>query len=373
MQPRRSTVGLCAFIGLLSATLGDAFAFLFISAPHSGAIHASRLLTAVEQSQNAKMSSKKLTGTEDIKQPRGLAVDSLRKILYVIDGNEGKPKLYAVRLYLSKSGDVACEAPKLIADGLTSNWVAVDFRGKVFFVASNQILSLPAIAVTRKLDDGAVLADAVLGEEGDAASEADKVPVKADAEGDKADKDLEMLYNGEAIKGVNAPHGIAVDGYRVFWANGENGKQDGTIVQGLEEPMGDVKVTSLAANLAMAHGVCLTSSRVFFTDEEANLFSTKTNGGPATVVTDKLQKPRGCVFDGDGTVFVADEGDNKVLSFAGAGAELGPRRLSTSLTDITEPYGLAILHGNREQLDKGGCRSAALLTVVIATVLSLSL
>ena len=39
--------------------------------------------------------------TEDIKQPRGLAVDSLRKILYVIDGNEGRPKLYAVRLYLS--------------------------------------------------------------------------------------------------------------------------------------------------------------------------------------------------------------------------------------------------------------------------------
>jgi hypothetical protein len=99
MQLRRSTIGLCVFLGLLLVSLSDAYSFLFISAPSSGAIYASRLLTAVEQSRNEKMSAKKLQGVQSIKQPNGMAVDSLRKILYVIDGNDSKPTLYAARLY----------------------------------------------------------------------------------------------------------------------------------------------------------------------------------------------------------------------------------------------------------------------------------
>lgn len=363
MQPQRSTVGLCALIGLLSATLSNAYSFLFISAPTEPAIYSSRLLNAVQQSRNDKMSSSKLTGLEIIKEPRGLAVDSLRKILYAIDGNGGQPQLYASRIYYSKDGNVGCEAPKLIAVGLSSNWVAVDFRGQVFFVADNDLKSMDVSYVTNKLDGTVV--EKITGDPNK--DEAAKADTEAKSDSEEAEKDpITVVYEGASVTGVSMPHGIAVDGYRLFWANGENGKQDGTIVQGLQDPMGDAKVTPLATNLAMAHGVCLTSSRVFFSDEEQNLFSTKVNGGKAEPVTDKLQKPRGCAFDGDGTVFVADAGDNKVLSFAGAGAELGPRRLSTSLTNIKEPFGLAVLHGSRENLDSGASRSAAVIGVAAA-------
>jgi len=314
------------------------------------------------------MQSKKVTGIERIKEPRGLAVDSLRKILYVVDGNAGSPKLYAARMYHTKDGNVACELPKLVALGLTSNWVTVDFRGKVFFVASNQILSIPVSVVTHKLDGATLIADATATPVDEAPVEADKVKEetgKAEAEGPS------VVYDGGKVTGVSMPIGLAVDGYRMFWSNGENGKQDGSIVQGVENPLGSDKVNKLATNIPLAHGVCITSSRVYYTDEENNVFSTKVNGGEVTTVTDKLQKPRGCAFDGDGTVFVADQGDNKIVSFAGAGADLGPRRLTLSLV-VQEPFGLAVLHGS-EAYNNGAPRSAALVVAIVASLVALLL
>jgi len=317
------------------------------------------------------MEAKKLGGVEIIKEPRGLAVDSLRKIIYIVDGNGGSPALYAARMYNSKDGNVACEAPKIVAEGLSSDWVAVDFRGKVFFVSNNQILSMPVAVVTNKLDGAPMVStDAVAGvlaadSVADSATSTEDSVVKADS--DKMDKRIEIVYDGGKVNGVSMPLGLAVDGYKLFWSNSENGKKDGAVVQGMESPLGDEKVNPLATNIAMAHGVCLTSSRVFYTDEENNVFSTKVNGGPIAAVTDKLQKPRGCVFDGDGTVFVADQGDDKIVSFAGAGAELGPRRLSLALSNVKEPFGLAVLHG-RETFENGAPRSAA---IAMATIVSI--
>lgn len=363
MQLRWSSAVLCGALTFLSAGLSDAVTlrtsdnvmfslasdFLIFSSPSSGSIHAARLLTAAEHSRNAKMKSKKLVGIESVKEPRGVAVDSLRKILYVVDGSS---KLYAARIFYSNDGNLACESPKLVASGLSNHWVAVDFRGKVFFVSNNQVFSMLASFVIAKLADTTILASGI---------------TKNDTVVSTKSKNYEMVYDG-SVKGVSMPRGLAVDGYRMFWANGENGKADGTLVQGLETPMGATKVNSLAANLAMAHGVCLTASRVFYTDDETNVFSTKVNGGDVQTVTDKLQKPRGCAFDGDGTVFVADTGDDKIVSFAGAAAELGPRRLTLALGDVKAPFGLAILHGS-----SGAYRSATVVLAIVASVVGLLL
>jgi len=365
MQLRVSSAGLCGALTFLLAGLSDALTFrtnndfLIFSSPSTGSVHISRLLTAAESSRNAKMESTRLVGIESVKEPRGVAVDSLRKILYVVDGSS---KLYAARIFHSNDGNIACESPTLVASGLSGHWVAVDFRGKVFFVSNNQVYSMLASFVIAKLADTSILAS---------------VPAnstKADTVVSTKSKNYQMVYDG-SVKGVSMPRGLAVDGYRMFWANGENGKADGTLVQGLETPMGATKVNSLAANLAMAHGVCLTASRVFYTDDETNVFSTKVNGGAVQTVTDKLQKPRGCVFDGDGTVFVADTGDDKIVSFAGAAAELGPRRLTLALGNVKAPFGLAILRKDTIFLhgSSGASRSASLFLAIVATLATLFL
>jgi hypothetical protein len=310
------------------------------------------------------MQSSKLQGMETLKEPRGLAVDSLRKILYVVDGSGGNSDLWAARIYRSKN-TVATEAPKKIVEGVTSNWVTVDFRGKVFFIKDNDLNSMPVSTVNTKIDGSIPIVDAVAANA--ETSTADDAQADTASTKEEAKKEFSVVYDGDSVSGLSKPRGLAVDGYRLFWSNGDNGEQDGTVAQGFE---GGGTVTSLATNVAGAHGICLTASRVFYTDEEANVFSTKVNGGAVTTVTDKLKKPRGCVFDGDGTVFVADEGDNKVVSFAGAAVDLGPRRTSVALSDITEPFGLAVLHGNRDQLHNGVPRSAAMMTSIVLTVLA---
>lgn len=345
MKLQTTIARLCLVATLVRPFQADAYSFLFFSSPSSGSLHQARILTAVEQSRNDKMTVKKLPGCEAITEPRGLAVDSLRKVLYVVDGNNGQgSKLYAARMFHGKTGYMGCEAPVVVAENLQSHWVAVDFRGKAFFVAGNQIWSVPSTVVSEKLDGTAVVTDAESQESSAGTTNQDGTLF--------ADKRFQMVYNGESIKGVNTPHGLAVDGYRLFWSNGENGKADGTVASGLEDPMGATSVSKLATNLDKAYGVCLTPQRVFYTDVESNVFSTKTNGGTTLTVTDKLQKPRGCVFDGDGTVFIADEGGNKIVCFAGAAAELGPRKLSVSIDGVTAPFGLAVLLGKRNTLDK---------------------
>jgi hypothetical protein len=408
---------------------------LFISSPNSGEVHFSCLLDAEQQSRDDPMESKKLTGVESITEPRGLAMDSVRMILYIVDGNNGAPQLYAARLYYSHTGNVAADAPQKLIEGLSSNWVAVDFRGTVFFTANNQLLAMSASKVTDKLDSKAVsVITAAAGiatgtTAAEVAAEATSL-VDGDDSSDDSDStsdstfiqlgrrararsrvrgsagedsttsteatttaaattaattvtttapatDWDTIYDGQAVTGVSMPRGIAADGFHLYWTNGENGNADGTLVQGFEQPHGSTEVTPLDTSLPMAHGVCLSPSRIFFTDEESKVYSIKKTGGTLLTVTDQLQNPRGCAFDGDGTVFIADQGDSQVVSFAGGAAEMGPRKINRALSGISEPYGLAIYHKDHQLLSTGeeddsseAARgtSALLATVIMALI-----
>jgi hypothetical protein len=91
-----------------------------------------------------------------------------------------------------------------------------------------------------------------------------------------------IVYSGDSIESVNLPHGIAADGYRLFWSNGKDGTKGGSVVSGLEEPKGGMAVNKIATNLGAAFGLCLTPQRVFYTDAEANVFSARVHGGPVT-------------------------------------------------------------------------------------------
>jgi hypothetical protein len=356
---------LSALAVLLTADLVNGKTYLFISSPSTSSIYASRLLTTSEQARNAPMTAEKLPGSETIKEPKGLAVDSTRKIIFVVDGSSART-LHAGRLYLDHIGTIRMEGTTKIAESLSSDWVAVDYTGKVFFIANNQLWSMAQSVVSDRLDGGDGTGNSTK------PSKPSYVPIEAKTGEPTIFK---LLYDGGNVPGVNMPQGLAVDGYRLFWSNGQNGQQDGTVVQGLQDPLGNTKVTSLATNLPLAHGVCVTTTRLFYSDEENKVFTTKLNGGPFAMITEKLKKPRGCAFDGDGTVFVADWGDNKIVSFAGAAMNLGPRRISLALSGITDPFGLAVLQGDRNAgvMQSGALRTTAAMSAGIAVASLLSL
>lgn len=352
MQICHSALRLSITIGLLVLTVVESYgggypSYLFYSSPSTSSIHKARILTALEQSRNEHMSFSRLVGAENVKKPRGIAVDSFRKVLYVVDSDSTRC-LYAARIYFNHNGNIALEQAVKIVDNLASDWVAVDSSGNLFFAAFNQLWTLSATAASDRISAGSTSAD-------------DLTP-KESPEGQT--KTFELLYDGGNVKGVNTPQGIAVDGYHLFWANGQNGQQDGSVVQGLENPDGSSEVTTLSTNLATAHGVCLSAVRIFYTDAEQKVYSTKLNGGAVTTVTDKLQKPRGCAFDGDGTIFIADNEANKIVSFSGSGINLGGRRLALVTDKAKEPFGVAVYHGDHNHAFR--CVSSLAVLVAIA-------
>merc|ERR1719436_1671533 len=102
-------------------------------------------------------------------------------------------------------------------------------------------------------------------------------------------------------------------------------------------------IVPLVAAGKSAFGICMASSRIFYTDGASSVFSIRTNGGGTHVeVSTGLNTARGCAYDGDGTIFVADSGAGKVYSFSGGAADMSARPLSLAL-DMPGAYGLAVM------------------------------
>merc|ERR1719231_1547329 len=62
----------------------------------------------------------------------------------------------------------------------------------------------------------------------------------------------------------------------------------------------------------------------------------------ATEVHSGFRAPRGCSWDGDGTVFVADYGADSVLSFAANMKTPGTARVA-KLVDTPKPFDIAVM------------------------------
>lgn len=330
--------------------LADA-SYLFISSPAStgAGIYYSRLLSPAEQARGEQMSVKKLSKDGQVSHPLGVAVDSLRKLVYVADAAQNG--VVALRIFDSwgaGSGSLALEDPVVVVSGVEVHGVAVNAVGTLFVtdVGGSRILSISAKDIVARL------------------------------EGHEVGPNRE-LYSFTALDPVKAPQGVAVDGYRIFWTNSHDGEETGALVSGLEDPTEDapkaavasnssnnsaasaapdasagggavaaaptVDGTSLlASNTQAAYGVCTTSTLVFYTSVDGKIYAMGPNGGQIIEVNADLQQPRGCVYDGDGTVFVADKEAGVVQSFSGGAPNMEARPVHMALTNIPDAYGLAV-------------------------------
>jgi len=302
--------------------------YLLVSSPRDKTVHYARLLTPVEQARGEQMEIHALVQEGRLLEPTGLAADSLRGLLYVADPAAGA--VFVFRVFEEggfRSGILAAGEPREVLSGITARWVAVDATGALLCSDedSNRIWMLPA-PVAAGVADG-TLAPQVVG-----SSAADALE----------------LFNGAALASLNSPQGLAADRGQVFWANGAGGVTNASVVRGIKDTADEhraLAAQSLASNALGASGVCLSSTRVFYTDGASSVFSLSSGGGPIVTVSNGLQEGRGCVYDADGTVFVADEGSGKVYALPGAGASefLAARPLTLAL-DAPGAFGLAVLN-----------------------------
>lgn len=284
--------------------------FLIVSAPRDGKVAYARVTKGGKiSSLDAKIGGKmQPLISSGLIHPQGLAVEQRKRLLLVADPDV--KKIYAYTLF-SHEASLSVGERKVIADGVEARWVAVDGVGHIYFSdePKNQILK---ISTTEAL---------------------------------RGNAEPQVIYNGSSLSEVSSPGGLAVDSFRTFWVNKQAGKQVGSVVSAMDG-MSLAQVTPLAKNSDKSYGICLAYNNVFYTQPEATVYAVKKSGSPAVAVTSRLTNPRGCAWDGDGTVYVADRGANAVFSFAANMQQLGSAEVVKAV-DFEDAFGLAVFSGAR--------------------------
>lgn len=308
---------------VVASCSGAAFAqspgFLLVSAPKSQKISWVRLPDGDNDYTRGRPVTLIDTG---LQHPQGIAVDQVRKRLYVTDPDV--QKIYSYQLIIKGDQMTTDGRQTVISHDVESRWVAVDGAGNVFFSDEPRNLIL-------------------------------KVPV---AKALRGEQEPEVVYNGASVTEVNEPGGVAVDNFNVFWTNKHFGTKAGSVVRGSETPEATKPhdtVSIVAQNVAKSYGVCLALDNIYYTDSTKFLYGVKKNGGEAAKVSETLKHPRGCAWDGDGTVFVADRGQNAIYAFAGNMHALGHAEL-TKAYEVEDAFGLAVAVSPQ---GPGGVKSAA--------------
>lgn len=308
------------FLGQLVSALGyEAHKYLIVSAP--------RLSHVVYFKIGADKTPKPLIDS-GLKSPQGIAVDQKKAKLYVTDPDSRK--IFSYNLLFNNGVLLTDGKQGIAATNVEARWVAVDGVGTIFFTdeRDNLIQKVGAAKLLR----------------------GDPTPT--------------VLYSGISVAQVSAPGGIATDNFHVFWSNKAVGTMVGSVVKGFEKPPETnvaASVKPLAKNAAKVYGVCLSMNNVFYTNEENAIYAVKKTGGAIATVSDKLLQPRGCTWDRDGTVYVADKAGNAVYSFPGNMHTLVPMRVSKSV-ELEDAFGLAMI---------AGCSRFASVTAVTAVAVLL--
>lgn len=280
--------------------------FLFVSAPRDG-----RVAYVPLDAKNAKPITLIETG---LKHPQGIAIDQKRKRLFVTDPDARK--IYRYQIAVNGKALSTDGAQTVVSHDVESRWVAVDSWGNVFFTEE------PGNTIRK------IAADQVLRGTGIS----------------------EIVYGADSILQVSDPGGIAVDNFHLYWTNKQNGMLAGVVVKGAEvpvQPVGQDAISVLATsgasgNIQKAYGICTALDTVYYTDSEQKLWGVKKNGGAPKEIANTLTNPRGCVYDGDGTVYVADRSANKIFAFAGNMKQLVRAPLVKAF-DFEDAFGLAFL------------------------------
>lgn len=277
--------------------------FLIVSAPTSGQVSYLPILNG------GKLGSPQILIASDGKRhPQGLAVDFKRHRLLVADPDTLQVLSYPLRVTGPET--LVADPAHIIANNTEARWVAADGLGDVFFTdeRSNKIYRISA--------------GGFLGTSG-------------------------TLYDGATLSALNGPGGIAVDTFNTYWVNKHIGTQIGSLARGSMEPEAadpSLSVSLLTKNTEKSYGICLALNNIFYTQPESVIYGVKKTGGVPVTVTDRLMNPRGCAWDGDGTVFVADRGMGAVYAFAGNMQEIKAVQLQ-KVADVTDAFGVAVFAG----------------------------
>lgn len=327
MGPPRIGSLLAAFVCAAEAAAPTVVQYLLISQPPSAQVSYTRIATTGSQVSVGALQVLVSTG---LVAPAGLALDQVRSRLYVTD--PGNMTILAYNI-AQDSGGVKLIASKsaVVLTNVLSEWIAVDNMGNLFFPdgSSNQI---------KRINSNEALT-------GNATAT--------------------VVYDASSYSQVSSPAGLALDGIYAYWVNQNVGTQVGSLIKGTEV-LGNVSLASpqvrlLSSNTNSSYGVCLAMNNVYYTQSAQTVYGMQKTGSLVTVVTNSLTSPRGCSFDGDGTVYVADNGANSIYSFPAATSALSLVQVQKVIS-ATAPFDVAVYTGT------SGALRMSVITLLLAVL-----
>lgn len=285
----------------------DQVKFLIASAPKFGKVSYLKIPSGIGRTPSNLTGSVTVLIDEGLVHPQGIAVDQRTRTLYVADPDS--QAVFAYPLHANR-GKLTVGPRRIAANGTEARWVSVDGTGTLFFSneAKNQVLKVMQTSALR----------------------GNATPT--------------VIYDGSSVAQVNAPGGIATDNFYTYWANKQIGTQIGSIVKGAVHP--DISnlqasITPLSKNTDKSYGVCLALNNVYYTQPDKTIYGVKKGGSDVVAITDRLTNPRGCSWDGDGTIYVADRGANAIYSFAGNMEALGTATVTKTVA-MDDAFGVAV-------------------------------
>jgi hypothetical protein len=306
--------------------------------------------------------------------PEGIAVDRVRGILYIAD--PPSQKIFSYQLRVNNEMLMSDGKQVTIVEGQEVVWVSVDSLGNLYYTSAlnNEVYSIDR-AVLSKLQSEEILASQLKTESEHAAEVAKNLAEQKLLEQENLPTPrptlkptIKVLYSkAEGQDSASAPAGIAADGITVYWGNGASGTTLGSLISGPRHPGEGQTVTKLGSNTNTAFGVATSSNAVFYTDKTQFVYGLKKAGGTPEKMTTQLQSPRGLAWDGDGTVFVADQAGSMVYSFPSGRIAAASLSRTTSLHDA---FGLAIVSKDDPfAMPAAAGRVALLLAALLAAAL----
>lgn len=294
--------------------------------------------------------------------PHGIALDRKRSFLYVADYDARKIFRYSFVVQRSEATSelsVLTEGVRVVVvDGPEVKWICVDSSsGDLFYTEGSRINKI-TYQVLERLASGqfqpsqlTLVSESVLEAEASAAAAASLTNSTA-ATPEVVQPHILTMYEASVNSHVSSPAGIVTDGVSVYWANQENGMTAGSVIEGQVSPSTPLELTAggtaasfeshaVASNAASSFGITKTHNMLIYSDSAQYIYGVRRTGGQEATLSEAFDSPRGLVWDGDNTIYIADQGANTIWSMPAG--RLGPDQPLGRVVDVRDPFGLALL------------------------------
>lgn len=263
-----------------------------------------------------------------INDPKAMAIDEATFKLYVVD--RSVLTIFWYQLAVLPNGKLITDGRQHKAvTGVDAQWVAVNGNGDLYFSGK----------LTPPIPQPTPSYDAIYFHSAIAMATGDTINVK----------EVWTRANSGSEKKVWTPGGLAMDAFQLYFANREAAKMHGTVVKASMSPP-DVEpensILTIADNSDVVFDIALSSTSLFYGTSSgvygiSKSKATSTCGTTNCNLVSELPKKATSLFwDGDGTIYVADNGLGGIYTFPSGSPQ---KHKLTKVIDAPGVWGASML------------------------------